>query len=62
MTMKKTRPVALLLSVLTAFAACAGKPEWASKNDGLIAANNLTVRSRDDIPKIGLTPNLAEAP
>jgi len=58
--MRKTRPVILVLVVLTAFTACAKKPEWASKNDKLIAANNLAVRTRSDIPKIAFTSNLAD--
>ena len=41
-------------------AACAKKPDWAAKNEKLIAAKNLTVRTRDDIPVIRLKPSLAD--
>jgi gluconolactonase len=40
--------------------ACANKPDWAAKNEKLIAAKNLTVRTRDDIPAVRLKPGLAE--
>jgi len=58
--MRKSRPIAFILIVLAGFSACARKPEWAAKNDKLIADNQLTVRTRDDIPNIKITPNLAD--
>jgi gluconolactonase len=41
-------------------AACSQKPDWAAKNDRLIAAQNLSVRTRADIPAIRLKPSLAD--
>ena len=41
-------------------AACARKPDWAAKNEKLIAEQKLTVRARRDIPVIKLTPSLAD--
>ena len=57
-----TRPVLALAAAGLIFlsAACAEKPDWAAKNEKLIAAQNLTVRTRDDIPAISLKPNLAD--
>ncbi len=40
--------------------ACANKPDWAAKNEKLIAAKNLTVRTRDDIAAVRLKPSLAD--
>ena len=57
-----TRPVLALAAAGLIFlsAACSEKPDWAAKNEKLIAAQNLTVRTRDDIPAISLKPNLAD--
>ena len=41
-------------------AACSKKPDWAAKNEGLIAAQNLAVRARADIPDVRLKPRLAD--
>jgi gluconolactonase len=54
--------------ILTLFAAgvlflptaCAKKPDWVAKSEKLIAAQSLTVRTRDDIPSVRLKPNLAD--
>ena len=56
------RPILALLAAGIFFlpAACAKKPDWAAKNEKLIAAQNLTVRARGDIPAIGLKPSLAD--
>jgi gluconolactonase len=40
--------------------ACAKKPDWAAKSEKLIAAQNLSVRTRDDIPAARLKPSLAD--
>jgi gluconolactonase len=41
-------------------AACAKQPEWAAKNADLIAAQNLAVRTRADIPAVRLKPRPAD--
>jgi gluconolactonase len=41
-------------------AACAKKPDWAAKNEEIIAGQKLTVRTRDDIPVVRLKPILAD--
>src|SRR5512137_475330 len=41
-------------------AACANKPDWAAKNEKLIAAQNIAVRTRADIPAVRLEPRLAD--
>ncbi len=41
-------------------AACSKKPDWAAKNDALIAAQSLSVRTRTDIPAVRLKPGLAD--
>ncbi|HSA95146.1 MAG TPA: gluconolaconase, partial [Acidobacteriota bacterium] len=41
-------------------AACSKKPDWAAKNKALIAAQNLAVRARADIPEVRLKPHLAD--
>ena len=46
--------------ILLLSAACAKKPDWAAKNEKLIAAQNLTVRARGDIPVVRLKPSLAD--
>ena len=45
---------------LSAQAACARKPAWAAKNDKLIAAKKIAVRTRDDIPAARLAANLPD--
>ena len=40
--------------------ACAKKPDWAAKSEELIAAQNLAVRTRDDIPAVRLKPRLED--
>jgi gluconolactonase len=56
------RPALALVAagVLFLAAACAGKPDWAAKNEKLIAAQNLAVRTRADIPAAQLKPSLAD--
>ncbi|MDP2914680.1 MAG: SMP-30/gluconolactonase/LRE family protein [Candidatus Aminicenantes bacterium] len=58
--MRKSRLIFFALIALSVLAACARKPEWAAKNDKLIADNKLTVRTRDDIPNIKLKSNLTD--
>jgi gluconolactonase len=58
--MKKSKQIVFVIVALSLLAACAQKPDWAVKNDKLIADNKLTVRTRDDIPNIKLKPNLAD--
>jgi gluconolactonase len=58
--MKKSKQIVFVIVALSLLAACARKPDWAAKNDKLIADNKLTVRTRDDIPNIKLKPNLAD--
>jgi gluconolactonase len=41
-------------------AACAKKPDWAAKNEKLIVAQNVAVRTRADIPSVRLEPRLAD--
>ena len=56
------RPILALLAAGIFFlpAACAKSPDWAAKNDKLIAGRSLPVRSRADIPVIRLKPSLAD--
>jgi gluconolactonase len=56
------RPVLALAAggVLLLAAACTEKPDWAAKNEKLIAARGLTVHTRADIPAIKLKPSLAD--
>jgi gluconolactonase len=56
------RPLQALLAVglLLWPAACAKKPDWAAKNEQLIEAQNLTVRTRDDFPSVRLKPSLKD--
>jgi len=37
---------------------CSGDSAWKSRNDRVIAEKNVTVRTRGDIPKTGVVPNL----
>jgi len=48
------------LSLVLAMAACTAKPELKAKNERLIKEKNLPVRTRTDIPKPNLVPNLNE--
>jgi gluconolactonase len=41
-------------------AACTKKPDWAVKNEALIAAQSLNVRTRNDIPSVRLKPSLLD--
>jgi len=56
------RPILALFAAGFLFlpAACAKKPDWAAKNEKLIAAQNLTVRARGDIPAVRLKPSLTD--
>ena len=66
MTLKKRSAVACPMLALVAagvlflVAACTEKPDWAAKNGKLIAAKNLAVRTRADIPAVRLKPNLSD--
>ena len=53
-------PALLSAGLLLGFAACADRPDWAAKNEKLIAAQNLSVRTRGDIPAVRLKPSLAD--
>jgi len=46
------------LLLIMAMAACTARPEWKAKNDRLIKEKNLPVRTRTDIPKSNVIPNL----
>jgi len=37
---------------------CAKEPSWKALNDKIIKEQNITVRTRDDIPETGVVPNL----
>ncbi len=50
----------VLALALLASAACTWQPEWKAKNDRLVQEQNLTVRTRDDIPASRITPSLAD--
>src|SRR5512135_3465203 len=53
-------PAALVIAGALLFSiSCAEKPAWTAKNAGLIAAQNLPVRTRADIPAVPLKPSLA---
>jgi gluconolactonase len=62
----RTRKVALAIAALivvgliSLYSGCAEKPDWAAKNETLIADQKLTTRTRDDIPVIKSKPNLAD--
>ena len=57
-----SRAILVLFAAAVVFgaAACSKKPDWTAKNDGLIAAQSLSVRTRDDIPAVRLKPSLAD--
>lgn len=57
-----SRAIALfaIAAALVLSAACAKKPDWAAKNENLIAAQNVVVRTRADIPDVRLEPRLAD--
>jgi len=61
-TRSLSRVVVLLAAaaVLFSSAACAKKPDWAAKNEKLIAAQNVAVRTRADIPAVRFEPRLAD--
>lgn len=50
----------LIAGVLFWPAACARKPDWAAKNERLIAEQKIAVRTRADIPAVRLKPGLAD--
>ncbi|HVP89911.1 MAG TPA: SMP-30/gluconolactonase/LRE family protein [Terriglobales bacterium] len=56
------RAVIALLSAGVLFwpAACARKPDWAAKNERIIAEQKIAVRTRADIPAVRLKPGLAD--
>ncbi|HYA48763.1 MAG TPA: SMP-30/gluconolactonase/LRE family protein, partial [Burkholderiales bacterium] len=56
------RTIAAFVGAVVLFwpAACAKKPDWAAKNEKLIAAHKLAVRTRGDIPVVRLGPSLAD--
>jgi len=66
MTFRNTRiafrPITVMIAagVLILSAACAKEPDWAAKNKQLISSQDLTIRTRDDIPAIGLKTGLAD--
>jgi len=53
-------PALFAAGLLLGLSACADRPDWAAKNEKLIAAQNLPVRSRADIPEVRLKPSLAD--
>jgi len=61
---RKILTVAMLIGfaagVVFSMAACYKRPEWAAKNDELIADQKIAVRTRDDIPAMGLKSNLPD--
>ena len=59
---RAVRSITALLAAVIVFlpAACAQKPDWAAKNEKLIAGQSLQVRTRGDIPAIRLKPSLAD--
>jgi gluconolactonase len=60
LTRRGQRRIYLAAGLIFLGAACARKPDWTAKNDALIEAQNITVRTRDDIPKGRLTPSLPD--
>jgi len=48
----------LAIAAVLLAAACAKEPPWKAKNDRLIKEKNLAVRTRTDIPKSNVVPNL----
>ena len=52
----------VLTAVFTLFmllmSGCAKEPSWKALNDKIIKEQNVTVRTRDDIPETGVVPNL----
>src|SRR5512136_340618 len=57
-----TRAVLFLFAaaLVCGAAACSKKPDWAAKNEALIGAQKLAVRTRTDIPAVRLKPGLAD--
>jgi gluconolactonase len=66
MTSRNQRIVSRTILVLFAAgivflpSACANKPDWSAKSEKLIAAQNLAVRVRSDIPAVRLKPSLPD--
>lgn len=52
--------IGLGAGIFVSLAACDKRPGWAAKNDKLIAAKSIAVRTRDDIPAIALRSNLPD--
>jgi len=53
--------VLIALIVMSAFyIGCSKEPEWKAVNDKLIQEHNIKVRTRDDIPKSNIVPNLED--
>src|SRR5512147_2976797 len=51
---------AVIAGIALISTACAKRPDWAAKNEKLIAAQSLTVRTRDDIPAARINPSLQD--
>ncbi len=49
-----------VVASISLLSGCAEKPDWAAKNEKLIAGQKLAARTRDDIPAVKLKPNLAD--
>jgi gluconolactonase len=65
MTTKRIIPPFAILALLAAGAflstpACSQRPEWASKNEKLIADQKIAIRTRDDIPAVKRSASLAD--
>lgn len=50
--------VAVMAVLIVLSSGCAREPEWKALNDRIVEEQNVTVRSRDDIPETGVVSNL----
>jgi gluconolactonase len=50
--------ITVLFMLVLFSAGCGGGPEWKALNDKVIAEQDVTIRTRDDIPETGVVPNL----
>ena len=50
--------VTIMAVLIVLSSGCAREPEWKALNDRIIEEQNVTVRSRDDIPETGVVSNL----